>query len=1144
MFSAHAGRDLSGFAKEPFLLDSQLSAVFADPPAFYRGKPFWSWNGTLDEAELKRQARIMKGMGFGGFFMHSRVGLATEYLGDEWFRLINAVADESERLGMEAWLYDEDRWPSGSAGGLATQEARWRMKFLRCRQSPEAGVVWTPEVVAVFAGRVDGVTAGGLRRVASGEVVQLAPGEQVLVFTQETMGDHPFFNGGAYLDTMDAEATARFLAMTHEEYRRRCGDRLKHSIRGIFTDEPHRGFIMSSFGAEGRPEPERTVPWTPRFAASFQERFGYDLTDRLPEIFYRVEGRRLSPVKWQFVEHCQTLFLDHFMKPIQDWCHANGQCFTGHVLHEDSLTSQVVPNGSMQRNYEYMDAPGMDLLSEGNRCYWNAKQVASVARQLGQRQVLSELYGCTGWQMDFNDYKNVGDWQALFGVNLRCPHLSWYTMQGEAKRDYPGSILHQMSAWPQWRHLETYFARLNVVLERGTPLCDLLVVNPVESVWAQINLGWCNGLSASTPEIEALERTYQDVFHHLAGAGIDFDYGDEDHLARRGTVSDTTGVPTLELGRMRYRAVLVAGAETLRGSTCDLLERFAAAGGTVLFAGPPPTHVDAAPSARPAQLAARTVRCGSDRAGLVNAYRTRLPQPVQVVDADGMEASGYGFAAVKDVFCQGRREGATTWVVAINVDRTTPRNRLLVRVAADLAGPAPAVEEWDLLTGARRRIAALAHRDTLEWEADLPVGGSRCWRVVPAVRSDAPVAVPLVDGQRIPVPGPFAYRLHEPNVCLLDRARWRFAGGDWQPETEVLRIDRTVRDQAKLPRRGGEMVQPWFAAKHLPRPEPRGRLELAFDATVERLPDGAVELVLESPERFEVAVNGRNLDARTSPGFWIDIALKRLVLPAAALHHGVNTITLATEAAADLDLENLFLTGLFGVRLDGTRRILTALPATLAVGDLTTQGLPFYGAGLTLHLPVPAACRGGAPSVLEVPRFAASCLYVGADEPGHLIAWDPRRAEVGDLCRDQESLDLTVVLTRRNTFGPVHELPVKAESYHPDSFHSAGTRWSEPYALHPAGLLAAPAFVLRMPVPAAQFHSAVPELLKPELERSLRHMPADLDKKEAAAKTDPDTGDFYSSGHKVVRQVALTFDQSGAKGPFRAVVDDVSIGQE
>ena len=87
----------------------------ADTP--YRSKPFWAWNGKLEEKELKYQLQIFKEMGMGGAFFHSRTGLITEYLGEEWFSLVNACADECERQGMEGWLYDEDRWPSGTAGG-------------------------------------------------------------------------------------------------------------------------------------------------------------------------------------------------------------------------------------------------------------------------------------------------------------------------------------------------------------------------------------------------------------------------------------------------------------------------------------------------------------------------------------------------------------------------------------------------------------------------------------------------------------------------------------------------------------------------------------------------------------------------------------------------------------------------------------------------------------------------------------------------------------------------------------------------------------------------------------------------------------------------------------------------------------------
>ena len=102
----------------------QVHLEFRNPPIVHRAKPFWSWNGKLEQEEIRRQIRIFKEMGFGGYFMHSRVGLITEYLGDEWFEIIDAGIDEGRKNGMEAWLYDEDRWPSGLAGGLRKEDGR------------------------------------------------------------------------------------------------------------------------------------------------------------------------------------------------------------------------------------------------------------------------------------------------------------------------------------------------------------------------------------------------------------------------------------------------------------------------------------------------------------------------------------------------------------------------------------------------------------------------------------------------------------------------------------------------------------------------------------------------------------------------------------------------------------------------------------------------------------------------------------------------------------------------------------------------------------------------------------------------------------------------------------------------------------
>lgn len=103
---------------------------FANPDSTYRGAPFWAWNTDLKKDELIRQIGELKKMGFGGFFMHTRAGMNTPYLGDEFMELIRACRDEAKKHDMLAYLYDEDRWPSGAAGGIVTENPDYRVRYL------------------------------------------------------------------------------------------------------------------------------------------------------------------------------------------------------------------------------------------------------------------------------------------------------------------------------------------------------------------------------------------------------------------------------------------------------------------------------------------------------------------------------------------------------------------------------------------------------------------------------------------------------------------------------------------------------------------------------------------------------------------------------------------------------------------------------------------------------------------------------------------------------------------------------------------------------------------------------------------------------------------------------------------------------
>ena len=110
--------------------------LFQNPTSEYRGTPFWSWNCKLEQEELLRQIEILKQMGFGGFHMHVRSGMATPYLSDEFMDLVGACVNKAKKEEMLAWLYDEDRWPSGFAGGFVTQDPQYRIKYLMFTPTP------------------------------------------------------------------------------------------------------------------------------------------------------------------------------------------------------------------------------------------------------------------------------------------------------------------------------------------------------------------------------------------------------------------------------------------------------------------------------------------------------------------------------------------------------------------------------------------------------------------------------------------------------------------------------------------------------------------------------------------------------------------------------------------------------------------------------------------------------------------------------------------------------------------------------------------------------------------------------------------------------------------------------------------------
>ncbi|MBQ7915543.1 MAG: hypothetical protein IJ315_01985 [Firmicutes bacterium] len=1035
----------------------QIRQEFTGPSPQYRGKPFWAWNGELRKEELLRQAGIMKEMRLGGYFMHSRSGLITEYLGDDWFDMINAVADAAEEQGMEAWLYDEDRWPSGSAGGKVTEDPQYRRRALYVYESDPEGYAWKDDTLAVYVAKLDGINLWAYQELtqARPEIKDIekaigmlaaeaekCPGQwKVLRFAIVMDAPNSNYNGNTYIDTMSRKATDRFIELTHEEYKKRCGDRLGRSIKGIFTDEPDRGHCFDNL-QELDGVKSCAICWTEDIFEEFERRYGFKVRPLLPELFYRLHGEKVAPVKLHYIDLADALFVERFAKPINEWCQKNHIIFTGHVLHEDSLMNQTVSHGSLMRFYEHMEYPGVDCLGEHNRCYWIVKQLTSVARQLGQKWLLSELYGCTGWQFNFKSHKAVGDWQALFGINLRCQHLSWYTMEGESKRDYPASILHQSPWYKEYAKVEDYFARFGLVMSEGRPECDVLVINPIESVWCQAYMGWSNWIFNNSPDIAPYEERYARLFHMLADHQIDFDYGEEEMMSRLASV-DENGV--LRVGKAEYHTVIVTNMLTIRPSTVELLKIFMEKGGRVIFAGDLPRYVNAVASQVPAQLAEMdgALRIDFNEEALVHAVRQFSKAYVSVSNSRG--------ETEKAVFAQVRRDfgGDALAVVVLNTDRENARKDLTLHLAV----PAGCnVQEWDLETGHRYQATDCEKTGEMHIPFSLEAAGTRCF-VLAKEKENLPVRKQghVVTEQQIT--GMFDYDLDEPNVCVLDWVKWRWADGDWHEEAEALKADQQVRSALGIEHRGGQMLQPWFSK--LNYTQEYGALELSYEFFVETLPAGDVWLAGERPELNCYKVNGVQLAYEDINDIWVDECFKRMRVPVGTLKLGRNEVTVNVMFKRTTNIEALYLVGDFGVDIDRRRRTLTAMPAKLGCDNLAEYHLPFYTGGVTYHLQ-PKQYQGLAEDmdrvVLSPVDWTGGCVKVQAAGKTTILGWEPYEADVTEAYQSGSPIDVTVVGTRRNVFGPLHQIPVLAESYGPRNFVTSGDGWTDDYSLLDSGL--------------------------------------------------------------------------------------------
>ena len=1019
-------------------------ALFEDPTAEYRGTPFWAWNCQLTQEELEKQIDGFFEMGFGGFHMHVRSGLCNEYLGEEFMDLVASCVDKAKKEKMLAWLYDEDRWPSGFGGGLVTKEKKYRRRYLVFTKTP-----YTAEELAynpVFSGKEQEMDMHKGRRggqdktlLARYDVVQNEAGELLsyrrLMGVEQAEGTEWFlyaetqrcggrYNGQTYVDTLSREAMERFVEVTHEAYRKKVGAEFGKTVPAIFTDEPQFAFKEGLRFAKGNDD--ATMPWTNDFDVTFAKTYGYSILDKMPEVFFEKTNGEISAARYHFHDHVAERFAEAFADTIGAWCDKNGILLTGHMMSEPKLSGQSQAVGDAMRSYRSFGLPGIDMLSDRHE-YTTAKQAQSAVHQQGAPGVMSELYGVTTWDFDFRGHKLYGDWQAALGVTVRVPHLAWVSMEGQAKRDYPASINYQSPWYKEYKYVEDHFARVNTAMVRGRPVVRVGVIHPIESYWLH-----CGPSDQTGALCKTLDQRFLDLTGWLLFGSMDFDFICEANLPR---YCEKGGAP-LQVGEMAYDVIVVPGCETLRATTVQRLEEFQKAGGRVIFMGEVPTLVDALPSARGAALAAKGEVIPFDGNVLIGALED--VREVELRDA----RSGL---LTDDLLYQLREDGDAKWLFVARGKK--PKN-------CDLA------ETEKVLVKVRGRYVPTLY-DTLSGNTvPMSAYGEGDFTVIPVrlyqhdsvlIRLDVgdPVRLPEKEADRftvLPTPAEVSFTLHEPNALLLDMASWSLDGGEEQPCEEILRVDTAVRTALGYKPWGGSAVQPWAlpadAATH------KVRLCYRFESEIEV---AAPMLAIERPESVSVTLNGERV-SNAVQGYYVDRSIQTLALP--PLKKGENLLLIEKEYGERSAMEAIYILGEFGVRVSGSVARITALPDKLGFADIVHQGLPFYSGKLSYHFDVTTS---GGELCVCVPRYRATTLRITADDQSVPVAFSPYTASFA-LPAGAHRVAIEAYIPRTNGFGSLHNCDETCAYQNPAAWRSEGDKWSYEYCFTKEGILAAPRF--------------------------------------------------------------------------------------
>lgn len=1009
---------------------SSVRQSFASPPSGYAPFHFWMWNGDMRPEEIRRQIAGMRATGIEQFMICPTAGLELAYLGEEYLNRVELACREAKVLGMQVWLYDELNWPSGVVGGsLLASHPEYRMRFLACygrHFEAAAGAGQLPlrfeegELVLALAReasgseldlrpqldqfvrssqREDSVYIGNSRStdVAYREgYLHLPPGEWELrlalalptrVLLSAELGTLGSPEVVGYLDTLNPEAVAEFIRLTHERYASAIGRYFGNVVPGIFTDEPTINRPHSVQVPEGWAC--SYLPWSRTLEPRLRDMSGHELGEVLPAMLFG-EATEERSAFWRAVTQ---QYIESYHGQIRSWCHLHSLQYIGHMLGDDAPSGWVDCSGSLYAALSQLDIAGFDevgpfpaLFGEDDprpgplgptpASYFSlpslmgGKLASSVAHLEGRGACLAEGLALQGFRPGLADARAACNWLLALGVNRLLIAAMFYSQKAARKTTEPSLHCYHSPWWPYYGHLSAYVARLAFALAQGQHLAPVAMLVPDAAL-------------RSPAQRASAESGIAALAHTLFSQHLDFDFFTEQQALASGAFSGQDGC--LNLGGETYHAVVLPPGQ-LAPALAEALAAFASEGGIVLGLPPGWPHDNGASLPVGQTLRAVTDQdLGEEVEAALGALR-----PALILDEGGE-------GEAKDIACLARSLGDGRLLFLANLSRSA--RAVLVRTRADCGR----AELWEPETGMAAPLAQEQVGGLMQLRLQLAPGEGKLLALTTAGEPTETLPGAATGHRRthragLTLPQEWRFLPQRPNAYpLRDWAVSPGPAGPWQDVAQGAAAMEPAARQGK----------PWVRARFRLDYRPQSLAVVGERGVVSELRLNG-EALASAPRRsayFDECSLEWDIAGQARAGENEIVA--RLDIPAAEW--------LAWYARPTLGC--FFLTGDFAV-LDER---LQAQPAVLTLGSWADQGFPYYSGAAIYEQDLELSAAQLAGGAWLWAELWGGVLEVAVN--GQTLAvrpWPPYRVDISAATRPGVNrLALTVTNTIANLMGDV-----------------------------------------------------------------------------------------------------------------------------